>query len=384
MRPSLCTLNVHHDVPLHRHRRVRDEPVALDLRDEAADPRPELDALGVELDRRAERARRRPADCRRPGSARSAAGCAAPRPSAPPVRRRRQPRCPRRAAAPGPRRRSPKASPPFADSPRFAAASLAVARAGDGSGAGPSAPGARLRPAGSHVDSLVVLPREYGSGLVGFGAAPIAWATRSWSESSARGGGPAPACRCCGCTNTKRRSLLLALARDRELPWRPPPRGRARSPAAPRGSRERTGLPAGCERVQRTPTGSRASRREMARSSVGVSGRAILEVEVHYGLDAVSIPGSARAPWSPARAVELSRPGARRRPTYDPLQHVGERSRPRSHHRCSCERPVTSGPYTCRRCRGSEGRPYVPRTPRPSADRQNSAGEKNDPTDTGR
>src|SRR5439155_14247922 len=37
------------DVPLHRHRGVRDEPVALHLRDEAANPRSELDALRVEL-----------------------------------------------------------------------------------------------------------------------------------------------------------------------------------------------------------------------------------------------------------------------------------------------------------------------------------------------
>src|SRR5690606_14946076 len=37
-----------------RHRGVGDEPVALDLRHEAADPRPELDALGVELDRGSE------------------------------------------------------------------------------------------------------------------------------------------------------------------------------------------------------------------------------------------------------------------------------------------------------------------------------------------
>src|SRR3954453_863545 len=37
------------DVSLVGHRRVRDEPVALHLRDEAADPRTELDAFGVEL-----------------------------------------------------------------------------------------------------------------------------------------------------------------------------------------------------------------------------------------------------------------------------------------------------------------------------------------------
>src|SRR5207244_3973266 len=42
------------DVPLLRHRGVRDEPVALHLRDEPANPRPELDALRVELDFRTE------------------------------------------------------------------------------------------------------------------------------------------------------------------------------------------------------------------------------------------------------------------------------------------------------------------------------------------
>src|SRR5581483_1355004 len=37
-----------------RHRGVRDEPVALDLRDEASNPRSELDALRIELDLRTE------------------------------------------------------------------------------------------------------------------------------------------------------------------------------------------------------------------------------------------------------------------------------------------------------------------------------------------
>ena len=54
MRPSLWTLNVMTTCPLQRHRRVGHEPVALHLGDEAAQPRPELDALGVELDRRVE------------------------------------------------------------------------------------------------------------------------------------------------------------------------------------------------------------------------------------------------------------------------------------------------------------------------------------------
>src|SRR5687768_5808844 len=40
------------DASPERHRRVRDEPVAPDLRDKAADPGTELDAFGVELDRR--------------------------------------------------------------------------------------------------------------------------------------------------------------------------------------------------------------------------------------------------------------------------------------------------------------------------------------------
>jgi hypothetical protein len=45
-----------HHAPPHRHRRHRHEPVAADLRDEAADPRAELDALGIELNRRPEAA----------------------------------------------------------------------------------------------------------------------------------------------------------------------------------------------------------------------------------------------------------------------------------------------------------------------------------------
>ena len=54
MRSVLVHVERHDHVPAQRHRRVRDEPVALDLRDEAPDPRAELDALGVELDGRAE------------------------------------------------------------------------------------------------------------------------------------------------------------------------------------------------------------------------------------------------------------------------------------------------------------------------------------------
>ncbi len=42
----------HHHVPLHRHCRVGDEPVAANLGDEAPQPRTEVDALRVELDRR--------------------------------------------------------------------------------------------------------------------------------------------------------------------------------------------------------------------------------------------------------------------------------------------------------------------------------------------
>ena len=39
------------DVSAQRHRRIGHEPVAAHLRDEPANPRPELDALGVELER---------------------------------------------------------------------------------------------------------------------------------------------------------------------------------------------------------------------------------------------------------------------------------------------------------------------------------------------
>src|SRR3989304_5972040 len=43
-----------HHVPAEKHRGLRHEPVAPDLRDEAAQPRPELDPFRVELDRRRE------------------------------------------------------------------------------------------------------------------------------------------------------------------------------------------------------------------------------------------------------------------------------------------------------------------------------------------
>ena len=42
-------LNVNHHVPFHDHRRLRDEPVALHLRDEPPQPGAEVDALAVEL-----------------------------------------------------------------------------------------------------------------------------------------------------------------------------------------------------------------------------------------------------------------------------------------------------------------------------------------------
>ena len=79
MRAVLVHVERDDDVPLHRHRRVRDEPVALDLRDEAPDPRTELDALGVELNRRPERARSPCEFSKLIASGRSAAGSAAPR-----------------------------------------------------------------------------------------------------------------------------------------------------------------------------------------------------------------------------------------------------------------------------------------------------------------
>ena len=79
--PSLWTLNGMTTRPRMRHRRVGHEPVALDLRDEAANPRAELDALGVELNRRPEFVDRRPAGCRTTRAARTSAGRAAPRPA---------------------------------------------------------------------------------------------------------------------------------------------------------------------------------------------------------------------------------------------------------------------------------------------------------------
>ena len=54
MMPSLCTLNVMTTCPFIDIAAYGNQPVALDLRDEAANPRTELDALGVELNRRTE------------------------------------------------------------------------------------------------------------------------------------------------------------------------------------------------------------------------------------------------------------------------------------------------------------------------------------------
>ena len=50
--PVLVDVELQHDAAVKRHGRVRHEPVAAHLRDESAQPRPELDALGVELNRR--------------------------------------------------------------------------------------------------------------------------------------------------------------------------------------------------------------------------------------------------------------------------------------------------------------------------------------------
>src|SRR5204862_2187144 len=53
-RPVLVHVERDYDMAAHRHRGIRDEPVALHLGDEAPDPGTELDAFGVELDFRAE------------------------------------------------------------------------------------------------------------------------------------------------------------------------------------------------------------------------------------------------------------------------------------------------------------------------------------------
>ena len=64
------------DVPLHDHRRLWHEPVALHLGDETAQPRAEVDALAVELNEPLRVAAAR-ARCRTTAPGRSAADCAA-------------------------------------------------------------------------------------------------------------------------------------------------------------------------------------------------------------------------------------------------------------------------------------------------------------------
>ncbi len=53
-RPVLLHVECEDDVPLHRHGHIGNDPVTLYLGDEPADPRTELDALRIELNRRAE------------------------------------------------------------------------------------------------------------------------------------------------------------------------------------------------------------------------------------------------------------------------------------------------------------------------------------------
>ena len=89
MCPSLWMLNCSTTWPRIESRRLRHEPVALHLRDEAAQPRPELDTLGVELNRWRPAVLRRPAGCRTSRSARSAADSAAPHRARPAARPRR-------------------------------------------------------------------------------------------------------------------------------------------------------------------------------------------------------------------------------------------------------------------------------------------------------
>ena len=58
----------------------------------------------------------------------------------------------------------------------------------------------------------VVLPREYGSGLVGLGAFWRDCATRSWSDISARGGGFGAGRSSFGCTKTNAGAVAFPLA----------------------------------------------------------------------------------------------------------------------------------------------------------------------------
>ena len=201
MAPSLWTLNVMTTCPLHRHRGVRHEPVALDLRDEAANPRPELDALRVELDRRPELP---PPPCglSNDRAARTAAGSAARRPAgrpAPAARRSR--RC---CAAPG---------RPATELQRGLRVGRRARRCWSVSGL---LAGCRIRRGpcprallgGGSSTRSGVLPRANGSGFVGFGARSRRRAPRDPGRTARRARAAwAPGCRGAA---ARRRSVVLS------------------------------------------------------------------------------------------------------------------------------------------------------------------------------
>ena len=156
-----------HDVPAHRHRRVGNEPVPPDLRDEAAEPGPELDALRIELDRRGEVLIRATLGIRELILLRVL--CTLRIASA--ITPATGPRGVCLSAARGrSRRESLAASAPVE--------SLVPVVGGVGCGAGSGVAPARLRRAMASIRSGE-LPRENGNGFLGFGARSVVLARRS-------------------------------------------------------------------------------------------------------------------------------------------------------------------------------------------------------------
>ena len=190
--PVLVDVERHDDVAVHRHRRVGDEPVAADLGDEAAQPRPELDALGVELDRRRHFlliAAARVAERVRSARTLDVADCVGDHAG-------------RRAAAP-----AGLSAAPAARSARRAASAPRACRAA-------AAAPVRLRRRGSRRASAggaasirsEVLPRANGIGLVGFGARSDGARLADRCPKDRRAAAAlAPACRGAAATKTNRR-----------------------------------------------------------------------------------------------------------------------------------------------------------------------------------
>ena len=188
------------DPAAQRHRRIGHEPVALHLRDEAANPRPELDALGVELNRRPELLAAALLVVERLVSPRTLQVRAAPRPACRPAAAARGCGCCIAVAALG------------------VWVERAFGRLDRWRRLGRGLLGRALaaRPLlGPRLDALGrVAARVRQRVLHGRRHAPTARARRSRSDSSARSGGFGAGMSSCGCTKTKRGLVRLRLLFD--------------------------------------------------------------------------------------------------------------------------------------------------------------------------